>query len=183
MEREDLTERSWLARGRCPVEIDWEALWALRPDFPGVLVMHGRSVPMPRLQTAYGRDYSFSGQTSVALPIPPELQGVVDWANSLGMGEFQALLVNWYATGSHYIGAHSDNTAPLVHGSPIITVSLGATRCFRVRTRAGQRVIDLHPADGDFIVMGGAFQAEFKHEITKVARAGPRISITLRRFR
>jgi len=145
--------------------------------------MRGRPIPMPRLQTAYGRDYSFSGQTSVAKPIPPELQGVVDWANSLGMGLFNALLVNWYADGSKYIGAHSDNTAPLVRDSPIMTVSLGATRCFRVRTRADERVVDLHPADGDVIVMGGAFQAEFKHEVTKVARAGPRISLTLRQFR
>lgn len=183
MERVELTERSWLGRTQCPLPLDWDALWAMRPDRPGILVMQGREVAMPRLQRAYGRDYSFSGQTSVAQPIPPELQAVVDWADGLGIGAFNQLLVNWYADGTRYIGAHSDNTAPLVRDSPIVTISLGATRCFRIRTRAGERVMDLHPADRDVVVMGGAFQSEFKHEVTKVAHAGPRISLTLRQFR
>jgi len=183
MERTQLTERSWLGRTECPVELDWDELWAMRPERPGVLVMGGRQVEMPRLQQAYGRDYSFTGQTSVALPIPPTLQRVVDWANSLGIGEFNQLLVNWYADGTRYIGSHADNTTPLVPGSPIVTISLGAERCFRIRTHRGERVLDVRPADRDVLIMGGAFQAEFKHEITKVATAGPRVSLTLRCFK
>ena len=33
----------------------------------------------------------------------------------------------------HYIGAHRDSTASMIEGVPIVTVSLGEERAFRLR--------------------------------------------------
>ena len=44
---------------------------------------------------------------------------------------------------------------------------------------AGRRV-DLAPADGDLLVMGGRCQRAWEHGVPKVARAGLRVSVTWR---
>jgi alkylated DNA repair dioxygenase AlkB len=40
--------------------------------------------------------------------------------------------------------------------------------------------IDLAPASGDLLVMGGACQAGWEHGVPKVKRADPRVSATWR---
>jgi alkylated DNA repair dioxygenase AlkB len=106
----------------------------------------------------------------------------MEWANTLGLGEFSQLLVNWYKDGSHCIGTHADSEADLKPGSPILTISLGATRTFRLR-RDGKILMDIPVSDGHVLVMCGEFQRELKHEIPRALRVKqPRISITLRQF-
>ena len=67
----------------------------------------------------------------------------------------------------------------------IAIVTLGARRPFLLRPKqrdetGRRRSIDLAPASGDLLVMGGACQAGWEHGVPKVARAGPRISATWR---
>lgn len=45
------------------------------------------------------------------------------------------VLLNWYQDGTHHMGAHSDAERELIPLAPIISVSLGQERIFRVRRK------------------------------------------------
>jgi alkylated DNA repair dioxygenase AlkB len=63
----------------------------------------------------------------------------------------------------------------------VAIVSLGATRVFALRPRAGGRSLRLPQGHGDLLVMGGSCQRTWEHAVPKTARPkGPRISIQFR---
>ena len=184
---------SWLAVGRVPKRLradpaQFETLWALRPADFGKVVMMGREVATPRWHQSYGRGYYFTGMQHAALPVPEPVRPILDWANALGLGHFNQVLFNWYANGHHYIGRHRDDETQLVRRSPILSLSFGATRTFRVRDwRTGKVALDLPLPDGAALVMGGSMQATHQHEVPKIGgkkgeAVGRRINITLRQF-
>ena len=146
MSREVFSE-SWLDVHQLPLELSGEQcfkqLWEIHPEEHGKVTIFGKELDVPRWQKSYGRDYRFSGNTSRADPVPDVLQPYLDWVHSLGYeesryGEFNQILVNWYADGSHYIGSHSDDERQLVPDSPIVTITLclpGTPRKFRIRNK------------------------------------------------
>lgn len=170
--------------------------------------MFGKAIPTPRFQQAYAVSYRFSGNTFDAQPVPEILQHCVTAMQEMVVDpETQAsflrgVLVNWYANGEHYIGPHSDSESALFKHSPVLSLSIGATRrfIFTAKTssnsssaKAGpvredsQLVVDrlelgLH--DGDLVVMGGTTQQTHKHALPKMKKCkDKRISITLRCFK
>jgi len=94
------------------------------------------------------------------------------------------LLLNWYdAERGHYIGAHRDSREDLVVGAPIVTISVGAKRTFRLRLPKQQGFIDFDASHGTVFVMPWQTNLRVKHEVPHSARAkGRRISITARAF-
>lgn len=135
-----------------------------------------------------GRQYAFSGMDHTALPVPKIFRPFWDWVQEAGYGSFNQMLVNWYQNGHHYIGKHQDNEQGIENNSPIISVSLGATRKFRVRDyKTGKIICDIMMPDKTVLVMGGKFNTEFTHEVPKIGgkkgeQCGRRINITFRRF-
>ncbi|MCB9741130.1 MAG: alpha-ketoglutarate-dependent dioxygenase AlkB [Alphaproteobacteria bacterium] len=162
----------------------FEALWDLHPDEHHEVVMAGRPVNVPRWQQAYGRDYRFTGRVSRALPVPPELEPLLAWGRTIEP-QVNSLLLNWYdGRLGHYIGRHRDKTAPMVPGTPIITVSLGEARVFRMRPWRQPGMVDVPIPDGAVVLIPWATNLAFTHEVPKSAKAqGRRISVTLRAFR
>ncbi len=169
-----------------PGATTFEALWSLQPRERPWIVIHGRRVQIPRNQQAYGADYAFSGQVSRALPVPELLVPYLGWAREAVDERLNGLLVNWYdAATADYIGAHHDKTKGLVTGSPIVTISCGASRTLRLsRGRGANREVRDFPAvAGSVFVMPWDTNREWKHEVPHFARdTGRRISITLRAF-
>ena len=167
--------------------VSFEALWALHPpNFPEIQ-MHGKRVPIPRWQQAYGVDYHFSGQVSVALAVPGELQPVLDWCRSILSPAFNGLLLNWYdGQLGHYIGRHRDSTRGLVPCSSIVTISLGEERSFRLRPwphDTGAKPTDFRTGNGSVFILPWDTNRTFTHEVTPSSRfTGRRISITARAF-
>ena len=167
-----------------------ERLWSLHPGACPVLMVHGRSVVASRWQQAYGRDYEYSGQVNAALPLEtlsapvPRIGELLAWCRSTIDSRLDGLLLNWYDGGlGHYIGKHRDSIRGLVEGAPIVTVSLGETRCFRLRPWRGEGRIDFEARDGALFVMPYATNLGWTHEVPRSRRAqGRRISITLRAF-
>jgi alkylated DNA repair dioxygenase AlkB len=203
----NLTDRSWLLVQQAPLTIDFDKLWRLRPTDDQIFTILGKTVVVPRKQQSYIHDYVFSGDNHASLPLPDELVEIKKWVDeALGQefvgfdgtdkppstpwSGFNQVMMVWYKDGHDYIGPHSDDESQLVPGSPIASLSFGATRKFRIRekTKEKTKVIDVDLKDGMFVVMGGDFQKEFKHEIVKVNGAkgsaiGPRINITFRLFK
>lgn len=186
--RTKLSEESWVDQLRLPdMKYDFDELWNAHPEEFGLVKIFGRLVRTPRWQQSYLQGYNFSGMFHKAEPLPEVFQPFFDWANSLGYGKFTQVLVNWYQDGHHYIGAHSDSERQLVKNSPIVSISLGCTRKFRIRNKKGI-VKDIAMDSDTAIVMGGHFQQEFKHEVPKIggkkgAKVGSRINITFRIFK
>ena len=55
-----------------PDDIRFQELWDLHPNGFNKIAMYDKEVFIPRWQQAYGVDYTFSNQTSKALPVPNE---------------------------------------------------------------------------------------------------------------
>ncbi|KAK3261337.1 hypothetical protein CYMTET_29752 [Cymbomonas tetramitiformis] len=154
--------------------------------------MFGKTMPVPRRQglfSAHDLSYKFSGLSVNSQPITshPFLEKLLDQVSDT----HNAVFANWYETGREYVSAHSDNKTDLAKGSCIISVSLNATRTFRVKKKPKCTVpctadkVDFRLGDGDVFVMGGAFQSEFLHEVpkeSKIVGDQRRINFTIRSF-
>lgn len=211
LKRTVMDATSWLDETTLPEDliadaVEFSVLWDLHPPQPHLIKQPftGKLIPTPRFQQAYLRTYTFSGTESVALPLPELFAPYLAWANKLGYGEFNAVLVNWYADGENYIGAHADDERQLIKESPVVTITLCqpsesekkmglvsklALRKFRIRDKKTKEIVkDVMTDNGSVLIMGGQFQKNFTHEIVKItgkaaALVGPRISITLRQFK
>jgi alkylated DNA repair dioxygenase AlkB len=188
LERHSLGPDHHLLIGQLPPSLlpssdQFESLWSMHPaDYTKILI-HGKQVLTPRWQQAYGRDYLYSGQTNSALPVPANLEPYLAWVQTIHP-KLNGLLLNWYdGKLGHYIGKHRDSTKNLDPDAPIVTISLGETRTFRVRPFRGEGTIDFPVASGSVIVMPFATNQSWMHEIVKTTKAtGRRISITARAF-
>jgi alkylated DNA repair dioxygenase AlkB len=185
-----LFERFPFFVGRLPADLEarartnFEALWNLHPEKSNEILIHGRMVPIPRWLQAYGRDYRFSGTMNQALPVPEILAVFLAWVREAVDTRFNGLLLNWYdAERSHYIGAHRDSRQGLVSGTPIVTISIGEARTFRLRLPKVTGFIDFDATHGTCFVMPWETNLAVKHEVPHSAQAkGRRISITARAF-
>jgi alkylated DNA repair dioxygenase AlkB len=181
------THGIWI--GSLPPEValsstEFAQCWALHPADYHLINIHGRQVPTPRWQQAYGRDYAYTGQINKALPLPPLLARLLEWGQAKINPRLNGVLVNWYdGMLGHYIGRHRDSTRGMVPGTPIVTISAGEQRTFRLRPWRGVGHQDFPVTDGSVVVMPYDTNLMWTHEVPASARrTGRRISVTLREF-
>lgn len=186
LSRHDLGDGLAFFVGFLPEELIWspeefEGAWALHPESKPTIFLHGRRVTIPRWQQAYGADYHFSGQVSRALPLPELLRPLLDWSRRVIHPLLNGLLLNWYEGPGHYIGPHRDSVVNMVAGAPIVTLSFGETRRFRLSQGTEKR--DFPAENGSVFVLPQATNAEWKHSVPKSTKyTGRRISVTVRGF-
>ncbi len=185
-----LDDRHRLFVGRLPEELRpdaaaFETLWNRHPGEYHVIKMHGRLVKTPRWQQAFGADYHYTGRTNVALATPPDLEPMLEWAKSTIHPALCGLLLNWYdGKLGHYIGPHHDSTTNMMTGAPIVTISLGEERVFRLSKPKSRTTFDFVARYGAVFVMPYDTNLAWKHSVPRFARyRGRRISITLRAFK
>ncbi len=185
---ERLDESNVLFVGQLPGQIltrvQFEDLWSLHPEAFHEILIHGRLVKTPRWQQAYGKDYHYTRQTNFALPIPPILKPLLDWGKAAIDARLNGVLVNWYDSGfRHYIGRHRDSTSGMIDGAPIVTISLGADRIFRLRPWKEEGIRDFPASNGTVFVMPYETNQHWTHEVPHRAKDhGRRISVTIRAF-
>jgi alkylated DNA repair dioxygenase AlkB len=94
--------------------------------------------------------------------------------------EFDSVGLNLYRDGRDSVAWHRDRIGKEVEDPVVAIASVGEPRRFLVRPYGGgsSRVFLL--GRGDLLVTGGTTQRTWQHTVPKVARAGPRISITFR---
>ncbi|MFZ0667469.1 MAG: alpha-ketoglutarate-dependent dioxygenase AlkB [Acidimicrobiales bacterium] len=94
---------------------------------------------------------------------------------------FCAMGLNYYRDGSDSVAFHSDQELKFLDNTMVAIVTLGAERPFLLRPVGGGKSVDISPASGDLLVMGGACQKRFEHAVPKVSRgSGPRVSASVR---
>lgn len=150
------------------------------------VVIFGQPRLVPRLVSWHGDPgarYTYSGVVHEPKPWTAALQGIRERVQALTGREFNSVLVNLYRDGRDGMGWHSDDEAALGRNPVIASVSLGATRRFRMRHRRNRAApFELPLTDGSLLLMEGATQHNWLHAVPKTARpAGERINLTFRR--
>jgi alkylated DNA repair dioxygenase AlkB len=149
------------------------------------IVLFGRSVEVPRLSVCYGDDgveYRYSNVTHRAQRWPTRLVALRDrLRRTVGM-RFNFVLANLYRDGCDSMGWHADDERELGARPVVASISLGATRAFKLRARDGtgrRAALDLE--SGSLLLMWGRSQRIWQHALPKVrADVGRRINLTFR---
>lgn len=186
----DLGDGLVFLTGSLPPPLVWDAAafdaaWGLHPEKRHVIHMPGGPVETPRWQQAYGADHRYTGRVNKGVPVPPALVPLRDWAREAVEPQLNALLLNWYDGPGHYIGPHHDDHRDMVRDTPVVTVSFGETRVFRLTRGAGgaKQTRDFPAENGAVFVLPFSTNLVWKHAVPKSARyTGRRISVTVRAF-
>jgi alkylated DNA repair dioxygenase AlkB len=166
-----------------------DALFAALPDeIPWEqhrLRLFGREVSAPRLSCWIGDTdtaYTYSRtrfEPHAWTPVLASLRGELATRFDL---RFNSVLANLYRDGRDSMGWHSDNEPELGDEPVIASLSFGAPRRFRFRSRETRKVaLALELAHGSLLVMRGGTQRFYQHDLPKAgAGVGARINLTFR---
>jgi alkylated DNA repair dioxygenase AlkB len=96
-------------------------------------------------------------------------------------GQYNYCLLNRYRSGLDSVGLHADDEPGM--GNVIASLSLGATRTFRIRHNTTKETRTFPLENGALIIMAGTMQKFWKHEVPKTAQhVGERINLTFRKI-
>ncbi len=176
--------------------------------------VYGRKCKQPRdvvfvSDDSVGYDYSRQHMPSVPLDVP--LRSLLNAVNATLGSSYNGILINRYRDGRDCIGAHRDDERGIDASAGVLSLSLGATRTFRLRQTSGpsdmprsgppdmpqskvlptvhetvtcrsRSQFDVKLRDLQMVAMTGAFQREFTHEVPREAGIlGVRYDLTFRR--
>jgi alkylated DNA repair dioxygenase AlkB len=188
-----LSDTAWVECGELPQNlknISFEDIWDLNNNKQDVVIIFGKPTECPRYTQTYMRDYKYSGTQHKAVALPEKLKPYLEWANSLKPNQtYNQVLLNWYKDGTQYIGAHCDDEKEIVKEHPIVSISLGETRTFRIREKETKEIVsDISMKNQTYLIMCGDMQKKYTHEVPKVSgkkgeEMGRRINITFRKFK
>ncbi len=137
----------------------------------------------PRLIASYGEPgivYRYSGRDNVALPWTATLLEIKEKIESV-QGCYNYCLLNRYRNGQDSMGMHADNEPEM--GNVIGSLSLGATRTFRIKHNTTKETMSFQVGNGTLIIMAGTMQQFWKHEIPKTKEpVGERVNLTFRQI-
>jgi len=149
------------------------------------IVMFGEPRHVPRLVAWHGDPgtaYTYSGTAHEPLPWIPVLQGIRSRVQDLTGHSYNSVLLNRYRDGRDGMGWHADDERELGRDPAIASVSLGATRCFKLRhRRLRDAVATIELAHGDLLLMAGRTQHAYVHAVPKTTRpVDERVNLTFR---
>jgi alkylated DNA repair dioxygenase AlkB len=135
----------------------------------------------PRLTASYGDEgvtYRYSGTVNQALPWTPTLLAIKQRIEAV-QGRYNYCLLNRYRSGADSVGLHADDEPGM--GNVIGSLSLGATRTFRIRHNTTKETRTFPLGHGTLLIMAGTMQQFWKHEVPKTPEnVGERINLTYR---
>lgn len=148
----------------------------------------GKSHLQPRLTAWHadpGTEYSYSGINLQAKNWTPTLLKIKDDIGVATGRQFNSVLLNLYRDQSDSMGWHSDDEPELGKNPVIASLSLGATRSFKLKhkTRSDQKILSIALAHGSLLLMAGSTQHHWLHGIAKQSQTiAPRINLTFRQI-
>ena len=139
--------------------------------------MYDSTVRVPRLLARYGQG------EALPHPVLDDARSALNahYRNELGE-PFVSTGLCLYRDGNDSVAWHGDRIARESPKDTMVAIlSLGATRTFALRPKAGGSGLRLQVGRGDLLVMGGSCQRTWQHAIPKTAHClGARISIQFR---
>lgn len=173
MRRENRPEITFYGK---PAHNPRDAIWFARPAEDGMLPLYRTYT------TAYKSPKTKKGIQGAIQPRPmPEWIARVldDVSERHGLPPLNHVVLHRFLDGEDNIGWHHDKYMDFAPDSTVVSVSLGATRCFQARK--GERVVSLSVADGDVVTLSHACNRKAKHRVRRTTEdVGVRYSITAR---
>lgn len=148
--------------------------------------MFGKVYNEPRLTAWYGDQgltYKYSGIQLKPTPWTDHLDELKSKVNAAAYTEFNSALLNYYRDGQDSMGYHQDNEPELGLNPVIASLTFGASRIFQLKhiTDKSIKRKDIPLKSGSLLIMAGATQHYWKHQIPKTKiPIGPRLNITFR---
>lgn len=146
--------------------------------------VYGKEHLTPRLSCWMGEpwmDYSYSNLTMRATPWTSTVLSVKQKIEEQTKESFNSVLINYYRDGQDSNGWHSDDEPELGKQPIIASVSLGASRDFKLRHKYDKSLkSSICLAHGSLLMMRGRTQSHWQHHVPKRANAGGRINLTFR---
>ncbi|HXW10628.1 MAG TPA: alpha-ketoglutarate-dependent dioxygenase AlkB [Steroidobacteraceae bacterium] len=148
------------------------------------VVIFGTPRLVPRLVAWHGdpdAHYTYSGTAHEPHAWTDELRELREVAEALTGHRYNSVLLNLYRDGRDGMGWHADDEPELGRDPAIASLSLGATRRFRLRHRRSRQGIDIDLVHGSLLSMAGETQHHYVHALPKTARTvGERVNLTFR---
>lgn len=145
----------------------------------------GKVYDQPRLTALYAdeeRSYTYAGLTLEAFSFNEKMKQLKSDIEDVTRHRYNSCLFNLYRNEKDSNGWHADDEPELGSQPVIASLSLGATRRFHIkhkRDKTLKRTIDL--THGSLLLMAGASQKDFKHQLPKTqSPKAPRINLTFR---
>ena len=154
------------------------------------ITMFGKAQPLPRLETMFGDSesyfYLYSGSVELRAKLwPPFLAELRAKVQEQTGHSYQVVIGNHYRNGQDSIGYHADNEVTMGQTPAIASISLGATRQFKLRRREKSQTQTYTYAlgHGDLLLMEPGCQEAWVHAVPKSAKpCGVRVNWTFRPF-
>lgn len=157
-------------------EIPWQQ------DF---ITVFGKTHPQPRLTALFGNEGKQYGYSTIVMQPNtwnPLLLFIKNEVDAICQENFTTVLLNYYRDGKDSTGWHADNEKELGRNPIIASVSFGAERSFHLQhNKIKEERLKITLEHGSLLIMKGATQHFWKHQIPKTARTiGSRINLTFR---
>ncbi len=147
----------------------------------------GQKRLIPRLQCwmgDVGTQYRYSGTSFAPMPWVPAVAKLKVQLEEDCNARFNSVLLNWYRTGQDSVSWHADDEPELGKTPIIASLSLGATRVFKLRPQQrpkGVKTLSLALHHGDLLLMAGATQQHWQHALPKApSTVAGRLNLTFR---
>ena len=135
----------------------------------------------PRLTAWWGPAYQYANVSWPSQPLDGEVGVLTNRVMQLAGADYNGVLVNGYRDGQDSMGWHRDNE-PEIDPTSIASLSLGATRTFKIRDRRSRQVFNVELSHGDLLVMEH-LQDVHEHSVPKRKKVSePRMNFTFRRL-
>jgi alkylated DNA repair dioxygenase AlkB len=146
--------------------------------------MYDKIVTAPRMVSWYGDTNRPERKSNPNWP--KELLTIRKKVEAETTLKFNAVLLNLYRNGNDGVGWHSDKTTSTNKDMNIASVTFGETRMFRLRHKFMKHLpqIEIPLYHGSFLLMAGATNSYWEHQVPKTARdVLPRINLTFRQVK
>tara|TARA_B100000963_G_scaffold359897_1_gene388679 strand:+ start:967 stop:1545 length:579 start_codon:yes stop_codon:yes gene_type:complete len=149
-----------------------------------IIKIFGKEINAPRLEAFYSKNkqnYSYSGQTLEGNIFTPMIEDICMEVEAFTGACFNSVLINVYRDGQDSNGWHSDNEKELGINPVIASLSFGASRNIHFRHNKTNLKKTIEMENGSIMVMGGAIQHHWKHQVPKTSKVkSTRINMTFR---
>lgn len=148
------------------------------------ITVYGKKHLQPRLTSLFGNDGKPYGYSNVIMQPNrwnPLLMFIKNEVEVICNENFTTVLLNYYRDGKDSNGWHADNEKELGRNPIIASVSFGAERVFQLKHNVTNQRQNINLEGGSLLVMKGATQHFWKHQIPKSSKEiGARINLTFR---
>ena len=135
----------------------------------------------PRLTAWWGPSYQYATVEWPARQWDGPMETLARDVQQCAGATYNAVLVNGYRNGQDAMGWHRDNE-PEIDPSSIASLSLGASRTFKIRDRRTSEVLNIELHHGDLLLMEH-LQEDHEHSVPRRKRVQePRLNFTFRRL-